>query len=127
MSIGIVVVLSGCQGQGSQVTFTAGDISGDIPVPVYPGALQSTESAEISLPEDITPGVVTTDLKRYLTDDSADQVLEWYAQSLVDAGFNYQGVRDSGAVFFMTANWRYGLVVTTIQGQTNIIIAAGHE
>jgi hypothetical protein len=82
---------------------------------------------QISLPDGMTPGVRATDLRRYLTDDSVDQVLAWYEQALPEAGFTYQGMTDSGSVFFFTASWRYGMYVTVSQDKTNIIFAAGHE
>jgi hypothetical protein len=113
--------------QGSKVTFTNGNIPGDVPLPIYPGAVQSIESMDITVPNDMTPGVPTTEWRRYITDDKPDQVIAWYAQALSEAGFSYKGVRDTGAVFFLTGNWRYGMIVITYQGKTNIIIAAGHE
>jgi hypothetical protein len=120
-------LISACQSQGSQLTFTAGNIAGDVALPIYPGAVQSTEGVSIAVPKDMTPGVAATEWRRYITDDNPDQVLAWYAQALPEAGFSYKGVQNNGAVFFLTGNWRYGMIVVADQGKTNIIIAAGHE
>jgi hypothetical protein len=38
-SIGLTMILFGCQKSGSQTTFTAGDIPGDVLVPIYPGSV----------------------------------------------------------------------------------------
>jgi hypothetical protein len=119
--------LSGCQQQVPSLSFENGNIPGDIPLPIYPGAIQSIESIELTVPNDMTTGVPTTEWRRYITTDELDKVIAWYAQALPDAGFSYKGVRDSGSIFFLTGNWRYGMIVTSIEGKTNFIIAAGHE
>lgn len=108
--------------------WSCGDIPGEIPVPIYPGAVQSIEV--ITIPADIAPlipDVRIVETRQYLTDDNPEQVLAWYAQALPNAGFEYKGVLDSGVVSFLAGNWHYGLFVTTSRGKTYIVIAAGQK
>jgi hypothetical protein len=109
------------------VTFTSGDIPG---VPVYPGAVQSTDSAGVSLPDDMRRVIGTREAvwKRYLTGDSPAQVLAWYDQAIAKAGYQKGQSRQSGVViFFPSGDVRGALYVTTVQGKTNIILATGKE
>jgi len=122
MGLAFALLLSACQSQSNG--FTSGDIPG---VPVYPGAVQTTESTEISLSKDLTPGVVATERKRYLTDDSPEQVLAWYNEAVPEAGFDLGEPRVSDSLFFLTSEWRYGIYVVSDQGKTNIFILGGHE
>ena len=122
VGLACAVILSACQSQSSG--FTSGDIPG---VPVYPGAVQTTESTEISLPNDLTPGVVPTERKRFLTDDTPEQVLAWYAAAIPEAGFDVGEPRVPDSLFFLTSEWRYGLYVVSDQGRTNIFVLGGHE
>jgi len=108
------------------ITFTSGDIPR---VPAYPGSTQSTDSKGVSVPDDMRRVVGTKEAmwKRYLTGDSAEQVLAWYDKAITDAGFEAPRLREAGLLLFTTGDRRYMVYVTSVQGQTNIILAAGKE
>jgi hypothetical protein len=106
--------------------FSAGGIPG---VPVYPDAVQSTESEGVSVPDDMRRVIGTNDdqWKRYLTDASKEEVEAWYVDAMPQAEFRAGSERESGVLLFFAADTRYAIYVTVIEGQTNIIIAAGKE
>ena len=108
------------------VTFTSEGIPG---VPVYPAAAQSTDSAGVAVPDDMRRVIGTREDRwtRYLTDDSPDEVLNWYGQAMEAAGFEQGGPRESGVVVYPHGDIRYALYVTVADGLTNIIIAVGWE
>lgn len=108
------------------VTFTSGDI---LDMPLYPGAQQSTDSSGVSIPDDMTRPIGSDEAKwkRYLTDDSPDEVRDWYQQELTDAGFSEPSHRESGADIYPEGDVRYGVYVMELDGQTNIILAVGNE
>lgn len=107
------------------VTFTSGDIPG---FPVYPGAVQSTESKGVSVPDDMRRVIPQRQgqWKRYLTADSPQKVLDWYDQA-VPADFQRAQPRESGVKVFFKGGFRYGLYITAAEGRTNIILATGRE
>ncbi len=133
VSVGLVVISnitsggSGTRGVPSAgVSFTSGGIPG---VPVYPNAAQSTDSAGVAIPDDMRRVIGTREdrWKRYLTDDSPDEVLSWYNQAMEAAGFQQGGPRESGVMVFPHGDIRYALYVTVADGRTNIILAVGWE
>lgn len=108
--------------------FPCGDIPGDVPVPIYPGAVQSHDL--IPFPSDkipITFNINVKALRNYLTTASPDQILSWYEQTLPGAGFEYQKDVERGVLFFYAGNWHYVLFVTTYNDKNYIFILAEYR
>jgi hypothetical protein len=129
----IVIALIGTQGKIltggvplGGVGFTTGSIPG---FPTYPGAEQSTDSSNVTVPDDMRRviGSKEDQWKRYLTDDALADVIAWYEQAMVDAGFESSAPRDSGVRVYFQGDYRFALYVMPLEGRTNIILATGLE
>lgn len=103
------------------VTFTGGDIAG---MPVYPGAVQTTDGAGVNVSDDMRRVIGGGgQWKLYLTDDSEEQVLAWYEAAIAEGGFRRSQPRESGEVLFFSGETRHMLSLRQARGKTAIVLA----
>ncbi len=87
----LVITLAACccsslGGLLGETEFTAGDFAD---VPVYPGATQSTESDRVlsTMTQVLALVAQEAEWKHYITTASADDVMDWYEDTLSDYGW----------------------------------------
>ena len=97
--------------------------------PVYPGSQFTTEDTSVTVPDDLRRVVSNSPRwNRYLTNASADTVVEWYKTETAEAGLGELKAReDPGAYIVAQGDTRYALYVVTLGETPNIIIASGKE